>query len=540
MDSKRFLGPKGQNFLLGILGGFSATLRRGVVAVPVFQMKNFVRDSANAWMLSTHVKVPAGRALRIVFSRMEKDPAYIEMLLNGGGFANRSQGLQAQRKVIVDPTRLAASYDRFMGRFENANRLAEYKAQRAAGVTPRRAALASREISTDFAMRGSAEATRWLAIAVPFLNARVQGLYRVKRQFNRKDLAVSYAMRGLALAGATLALYAYNRDDDRYKELPEDIKDLYWVFFTGDGEDDYFLLPKPFESGMLFATIPERMMEYTREENGDEFADALSWMFLETFNMDMTPQVFQPFRDLESNKNFTGAPIVPNYLRDGSVEATEQYTYYTSEAIIAAAQAAGVSPIKMEYRLRGYLGTLGTYGIAAADALISATVDPENRTFGERPTRGDTWRENIIVKALIDPLVNEGPPRRTKYKSDLYDMIREAEKVAGTVALYERRNIEQIEIYLNDPEKLVEFGTQPVLNSVRLQMNEIRIQMDLIRGAPIEEMNGDEKRQALWELTRTANKLAREAAIGIKKAQELEEQKAIEAQQQQQQAVGAQ
>ena len=478
---------------------------------------------------------PAGRALRIVFSRMEKDPAYIDMLLNGGGFANRSQGLQAQRKVIVDPTRMAAAYDRFMGRFENANRLAEYKSNIEAGETPRRAALASREISTDFAMRGSAEATRWLAIAVPFLNARVQGLYRVKRQFDRKDLAVSYALRGMALAGATLALYAYNRDDDRYKELPEDIKDLYWVFFTGTGEDEYFLLPKPFESGMLFATIPERMMEYAREENGEEFADALLWMFLQTFNMDMTPQVFQPWQDLAANKNFTGAPIVPNYLKN--VEPTEQYTYYTSEAVIAAAQAAGMSPIKMEYVLRGYLGTLGTYGIAAADAMITATVDPETARFGERPSRGDTWRENIVVKALIDPLVNEGPPRRTKYKTDLWEMIREAEKVAQTVALHERRNIEQIETYLNDPEKMVQYGTDPILNGARLQMNEIRVKMDLIRGAPPEEYNADEKRQMIWELTREANKTAREASIAIKRAQDEEEAKL---QADQQQAVGAQ
>ena len=296
MDSLRFMGPRGSNLVLQIAGGFSATLRRGVVAVPVFQLKNFVRDTTNAWLLSSNVKVPAARALRVVFSQMSKDPAYVEMLLNGGGFANRSQGLQAQRKLIVDPTRMAAAYDRFMGRFENANRLAEYKAARAGGQSPRRAALASREISTDFAMRGSSELARYLAVAVPFLNARVQGLYRVTRQFDRKELATSYAIRGLALAGATMALYALNKDDERYKELPEDIKDLYWVFFTGPGEDDYFLLPKPFESGMLFATIPERIFQYTEDRDGKEFADALAWMMMETFNMDMTPQIFQPWQ----------------------------------------------------------------------------------------------------------------------------------------------------------------------------------------------------------------------------------------------------
>ena len=535
MDSLRFMGPRGSNLVLQIAGGFSATLRRGVVAVPVFQLKNFVRDTTNAWLLSSNVKVPAARALRVVFSQMSKDPAYVEMLLNGGGFANRSQGLQAQRKVIVDPTRMAAAYDRFMGRFENANRLAEYKAARAGGQSPRRAALASREISTDFAMRGSSELARYLAVAVPFLNARVQGLYRVTRQFDRKELATSYAIRGLALAGATMALYALNKDDERYKELPEDIKDLYWVFFTGPGEDDYFLLPKPFESGMLFATIPERIFQYTEDRDGKEFADALAWMMMETFNMDMTPQIFQPWQDLRANKNFTGAPIIPHYLEN--VEPTEQYTYYTSEAVREAAQAMGMSPIKMEYVLRGYLGTLGTYAIGAADAMVTAaTSDPQ---FGEEMTRGETWRENIIVRALIDPLVQEGPPRRTKYVTDLYDMIREAEKVAGTVGLHEKRNVNQVETYLNDPEKLVKYSSNEALNNARTQLSAIRVSMDQIRQD--KEMTGDEKRLGIWELTRERNRIAREAVIQIKAAQEQEERiLAEEAEAMEQRAAGAQ
>jgi hypothetical protein len=423
-----------------------------------------------------------------------------------------------------------------MSKFENANRLAEYKANIAAGETPRRAALASREISTDFGMRGSAEATRWFAIAVPFLNARVQGNYRVKRQFDRKELAVSYAIRGMALAGATLALYAYNKDDERYKQEPEDKKDLYWYFYTGDGEDDYFMLPKPFESGMLWGTIPERIWQYTEDENGKEFADALLWMFLETFNMDMTPQIFQPWQDLAENKNFTGAPIIPHYL--DNVEPTEQYTYYTSEAVRAAAQAMGMSPIKTEYVLKSYLGTVGTYLIAAADATITAAVAPEDRMFGEEPSRGDSWRENIIVKALIDPLVQEGPPRRTKYTTDLYDMIREAEKVANTVSLHEKRNLAMIEGYLNDPAKMVQYATDEALNDARIEMGGIRVMIDKIRQD--RDMSADEKRQEIWALTRERNKLARDVTIKIRQAQEEEEQRLAAEQQQQQVAAGGQ
>jgi hypothetical protein len=513
-DSLQYLGPKGGNMLLSIFGGFSATLRRGVVAVPVFQFKNFVRDTVNAWLLSSSTKVPAARAMRAVMTRMRKDPDYQEMMINGGGFSNRSQGLEAQRHMIVDPTRLTAMYDRFMGRFENANRLAEYKAAKAAGTPPRRRALLSREISTDFGMRGSAAVARFLAIAVPFLNARAQGNYRVKRQMDSKATAISYAVRGMAVAMASVALYALNKDDERYEELPEDIKDLYWVFFYGPGESDYFLWAKPFESGMIWGTVPERIFEYTEKEDGKEFTDAMLWMFLQTFSMDMTPQAFQPEVELQRNETWTGAPIIPFYLQN--VEPSQQFQFYTKETIREAAAKFNISPIKLEHRIRGYLGTLGTYGMAAADALYRASTDPEERAFGESPSFGETWRDSALTRYTLGRAVpGEGPPRRTKHVTDLYEMIREAEKVGNTVSLMTKRHSDQTEAYLDDNEVL--YAIDPDLAKVRDELNEVRQKQDRVRQD--RTLTGDEKRVQLWALTRERNQLAREAVAAIRAAE---------------------
>ncbi len=512
-DSIQYLGPKGTNLVLSIFGGFSAALRRGVTATPVFQLKNFVRDTANAWLLSKQVHVPAVRALGVVTSRLSKDPAYQEMMLNGGGFANRSQGLQQERHLVVDPRRAAAVYDRFMSRFENANRLAEYKAATERGETPRRAALLSREISTDFAMRGSSDVMRSLAIMVPFLNARLQGLYQIGRQFTSADAAVSYAVRGAALATATIALYMMNKDDERYEELPEDIKDLYWVYYFGEREDDYFLVPKPFESGMMFGTVPERMFELIEERDGKEFADAMGWMFLQTFSLDVTPQAFQPELELQRNKSFTGAPIIPMYLEN--VEASEQYRYYTSRTAREAGRKLGLSPIKFEHRVRGYLGTMGTYMLAASDAAIRNTAGPIE-TEGERPTRGETWRESLIVRGLADPIFTEGPPRRTKFTADLYEMVREVEKVANSTKLmHDRRNAE-LEEYLEDPENARMFAANAIIQDVRSKMRDIRVNMDKVRTHP--GLTGDQKRVQLWELQRGLNELAREATAELRTA----------------------
>lgn len=526
MDSLQFMGPKGTNLILQIFGGFSAALRRGVVAWPVFQTKNFNRDSLSAWLLSDKVRVPGARALGLIFRSMSNDPAFREMIVNGGGFANRSQGFEVARHLISNPTELLTRYDRFMGRFENANRLAEYKLQRAAGVGPRRAAFLSREISTDFAMRGSHAAARVLAVSVPFLNARFQGNYRLKRQGDYRTMAISFAMRGAAMMAAGLALYAINKDDERYKDLPEDIRNLYWVFFYGNGEDDYFLIAKPFEAGMFFGTIPEAIVQVTEDQDGKEFADTISWIMLQAFSADITPQPFQPWVDIQKNRTWTGAPIIPFYLEN--VEPSEQYTYYTSMTARAAGKVLGISPMKMDHVIRGYLGTFGTYSLAVSDAMIRAATDEWMDDYGEQPTRGETWKENIVVKGLVDWAVNEGPPRRTKSVSDLYDMVREAEKVANTMALMQKRQSAEAELYITDPENqfyqmLVRAQPnklgEPPLAKTRAAMNEVRQAMDLIRMD--KTMTGDEKRIELWNLVRKRNDLAQKVMKEIRRAEEM-------------------
>lgn len=122
-----------------------------------------------------------------------------------------------------------------------------------------------------------------------------------------------------------------------------------------------------------------------------------------------------------------------------------------------------------------------------------------------------------MVRGLIDPLVGEGPPRRTKYVTDLYDMIREAQLVANTADLMLRRQNDQVEAYLNDPEKQVDFIANEALQEARAALNGIRKSMDLVRMS--KDLTGDEKRTRLWELTRDRNKLAREAVGAIQQEQ---------------------
>src|SRR3546814_4910786 len=114
----------------------------------------------------------------------------------------------------------------------------------------------------DYSLQGSWTAVRLLADVVPFFNARLQGLYRLSRAANNKQLY--YA--GGAVAAASIALLLANGDDDRWKALTDEDKDLFWHVFVGDL---HYRIPKPFEVGKLFGTVPERIGMRSEEHTSE-------------------------------------------------------------------------------------------------------------------------------------------------------------------------------------------------------------------------------------------------------------------------------
>lgn len=505
-DALAALGPQSHNLAVSILGGFANVLRKGVTLTPTFQVKNFIRDTMNAFTLSRGGIVPAADAGKALIERIYNDEHYWEYIANGGGFSAMAEadGITADR-IAADPRSLLDKYDRALSTFEYANRIAEYKSLRKKGYTQREAALMGREISTDFAMRGANQSLRVLTVSIPFLNARMQGLYRIAREVGKRTpegrfridpvQSYHYGLRAmLAITLPSLALYALNKDDERYQEMPEYVKDLSWVFFTGDGEDEYFLVPKPFETGMLFGTLPERAVELMEKRDGKEFSDAMLWMVLETFNVDVVPQAFKPMDDLRKNKNFTGAPIIPEYMK--VIEPAEQWRSYTSDAMIALGRKLNISPIKAEYLVRGYFGTLGTWALGLADMVVGDLAQG-----GETVSRD--WEDNI----LLSPFVDDGPLRRTKSQQDLYDMLKMTRTVLNTTNLMRDRNPERVADYLEGKEKQLLLNSNRILERQATKMREIQNKIDAVTSDP--DMPGDEKRTVIHELLRQRNTLTR-------------------------------
>jgi hypothetical protein len=464
-----------------ILGAPKLLLTRFVTGMPDFQVKNLIRDTQVAFTLSRGNFVPFVDSLRGLRTRMAQNEDYWLYMANGGGFSTTFRGEldqvtgraveQLYRRSGIDPLRvlstprkIAEAWETVSSGLESGARLREFNIVRGRGGSLRDAAMAGREISTDFAMHGDNTLARLLMTTVPFLNARMQGLYRLAREAKGDDrgAALKFLAKGtVGMAVPALALHWYNTKNfpDEYDALPEWVKDTHWNF--PDGEGGWYHIPAGFEVGIAFKALPEQFYNALVLDQGADFADFFGRVAFNTFSVG-PPQAIAPVAEIATNTSlFTGAPIVPRDLEDLS-HPELGFRFYTSESAKQVADGLGMSPIELEHLVRGYLGTLGFYMMTATDELFFDSNRPQRR-IDEIPF--------AKVFRSIDPL------KRTSHEERFYDMWAESRSLIATVkrvfdlaATGDERNIEEI---FNDRDMFM-FEHASVLDSVADVVSQLR------------------------------------------------------------------
>ena len=187
------------------------------------------------------------------------------------------------------------------------------------------------------------------------------------------------------LSSITLIYYLMVHDTDEYKNLKREVRDDNWVIPTGFKYS--IKLPIPFEVGMLFKAIPERIFDMTlgddafTQKSVDEALTTTTRQLKTSLNLPFIQpggglQILKPLAEAINNRNsYTGQDIVPYYQL--SKEAGLQARPTTNQLAKTIGEAFNISPAKIEHVLRGYTGTLGGYVLALADTLTrTATGEP--------------------------------------------------------------------------------------------------------------------------------------------------------------------
>ena len=523
------LGAEGLAGLMKAMGMSKSLLTRMVTLDPAFMLANWTRDTLSAWVTSNANFMPVLDSVRAMGDVFGEKDSYMQMMMSGaggGGFYDLTGGDVS--KVLKEELSHGGrhwlhsawiGYLKVGAASENSNRLAIANKIIANGGTVAEGMYQAQDIM-NFTMSGDYAAIKFLIRTVPFLNARMQGIYRLYR--GARDHPVGFLLKGSAIMMASLALLARNWDDDDYERLEPWQKDINWNWFV-DGF--HYAIPKPFEVGLLFATIPERLARLMLGRDDLEVsAEALARGLGETLAFNPVPQLFKPMIEEFANYNlFLGRDIV-NMSMTG-LEYNEQATPWTSQAAQKLGKAmpdwAGPmqSPLRIEHTVRAYTGTMGLYTMNALDWIIRQA----DSDLPVRPTR--RWYEKPVLSRFIKG--DAATARYNKYSEKLYEVIDESNKAQRTFnKMVSEGRVEEAKAKALERRPLVDTSGKAGKGSARSKLNQFKSKLQEINAKQraIElsrTMTADEKREMRDKLQIMRHKVLASSELLMQRLEEI-------------------
>ncbi len=466
-----------------ILAFPAGILRDTVTRDPGFVVINILRDTLSSAVTSGAPYTPVVDSVKNMFRDMENLEKF--GVLGGYDFSNDEGSVKQfitrtmRQKGLTPENGMSASSAFFkvwdgLGalttKSDGATRLAVYegvyKKLKEEGYTEAQAqseaAFQALEI-INFGRRGLDPMFKVITAAIPFLNARVQGLDVLYRGLTGQYSSVEKLQEGETLqdvqsrilrraalnagllVSLTLLYYMMVSDSDEYKNLKREVRDDNWVMPIGDGHA--VKIPIPFEVGMLFKAIPERVFDMTLGEDAftrksvDEALTTTTRQLQTSLNIPFFQpggglQLLKPIAEVYNNKNtFTNTEIVPYYQQ--KKEAGLQSRATTNELAKVMGEFFNISPSKIEHVMRGYTGTLGGYVLTAIDTITRGATGspllPSNFQLSKMP---------VFNRLLLDLDKSGG------YQQQFYELRNEVDKAVQTInSLKKQQRFDELSAY---------------------------------------------------------------------------------------------
>jgi len=317
------------------------------------------------------------------------------------------------------------------------------------------------------------------------------------------------AKRGSLFVMATLLYYAMVKDDEEYKNTREDLKNDWWLVPLPNGLR--LKIPIPFEIGFLYKVIPEQIARMIFEDEHDvrDVRDEMRRQITGSLKLDLRPQFIRPMLDAWSNKDaYQRDAIVPQWMED-TVMASEQYNPYTSLITRLVGDKMGDipflknmdflnSPMKLEYMLRQYTGTIGSYVLLTADATARWSMD-ENKVgtaadFGFEFDPRTLANMPIIGDLLYDTRKGGG------FQEDFYEAVEDINTLVSTLGqIKEGRGYEEAREFEQEHKGL--FDAKRRLNYFERRMKHYRTERDRLFKRT--DLSDDDKRRQLFRMFET-------------------------------------
>ena len=497
----------------------SKWLRELVTRDPGFMLANMMRDTLSAYVTSGADFTPVVDTV----SNLGKDIEALESFGVVGGYdfmndpddmvkafskESKKRGINVDGKnAIFNPFKAVWNWaGQGTTLSDAATRKAVYEDVLARTGNEAEAAFQALEV-INFSRRGRNPAVRFLTTAIPFLNARFQGLdvlYRgfmgynpAQRNLTRGQATLTALSRASLITASTLAYWLMFSDSEEYKESTDEQRDLNWIFPNPFGERP-IRIPVPFEVGLLFKTIPERIFD--TYDVAKVFGKPGATTDRELFEsivvrgvgstLEINPlgvQAVGPLFEAVINHNsFTGAPIVPVYVDKNGIEGflgLESSTEFSK----ALGLAMDINPRKIDHVLYGYGGTIGAYIIDTIDRGIFKNPDIFDKDSAP-PTM--TIDQYPVVKRFLINKFSSGD------RQDFYRLRREIDKVSGTLKdLEEAKRYDELEAVLRSKGHLL--AIEKDVDYISRQLTKLRNERQEIERAPLSLISAEEKTEEI-------------------------------------------
>jgi hypothetical protein len=483
-------------------------LRKWVTRNPAYALRQVIRDPLNAVFVTGVDTVPIASSMKEI-AKMVQGKSEGESLLQRRGILGGqvlTGTAEDMSKILRDVTSGKKGWDYQMARLDSlaikgdaATRVVMYNNFIKQGLSEMEATLATLE-AMNFSKRGISPSLFALSTMVPFMNAQIQGLNVIYQAFTNQmpfseKLKVKQKLyqRAAMMVGFTMLYASLMQDDESYQNANDDEKYSNW-FMPNPFSDEYIKVPIPFEIGFLFKAVPEALVNTMfGDEKARDTMSALGKMAWNSMPISM-PQGIKPALETAINYSFfTGRPIESERLQ--RYEPGERYTERTGELAKMVGGALNISPVKIEYLIRGYTGSL-----PLAIASMTNPILRSNET-GEQPeSRGLLSSETPLVGSFFQAK-DAGGLINKAYK-DMEDVVQATETYKKMVA--EGRE-EQAEDYLDANSDVIAMGS--LAGKFRQRMGVLTQQERAVRADS--GLSGAEKREALDDLRQAKIELAK-------------------------------
>jgi hypothetical protein len=363
----------------------------------------------------------------------------------------------------------------------------------------------AREI-INFDTMGSSAYASFLRQTVPFMgvwmndmNNLYKGLVLGSARLSEGEKAATkraIVYRGTQLAVLTMLYTMMVGDEDDYKKLDDNKRNRSFVV-----PNTTFRIPVPNDGiGFLFKVIPEQITRTVLaegvegEDAGSRAGRAIAGAFwdLGSFENFLIPGGALPKLGVELSLNrsfFTQNPIVGKSKE--FLVPSQQYTDSTTEISKQLGAALNLSPLKLDYLLRGIGGQIGGAVLSMSNALFHAAegkVTPSLR-----------YEDISVLSPFSYSTKDKGA------KEDYYEMRNRIDMVARTYRdLVSAGKGEEALSYITDPENRQAYALRQLQTRIDEDMSKFRKVRKLILDN--KNIDEDEMRRQLDELEAKENK----------------------------------